>query len=45
MIVITVLHKQLPNKMLAGDMNSWLDGANGRIAVLLPGSHHVTPPW
>ena len=25
------------------DMNSWLDGANGRIAVLLPGSHHVTP--
>ena len=25
------------------DMNTWLNGANGRIAVLLPGSHHVTP--
>ena len=25
------------------DMNTWLAGANGRIAVLLPGSHHVTP--
>ena len=26
------------------DMNSWLAaGANGRIAVLLPGSHHVSP--
>ena len=25
------------------DMNAWLTGANGRIAVLLPGTHNVTP--
>ena len=25
------------------DMNSWLNGASGRIAVLLPGTHQVTP--
>ena len=25
------------------DMNTWLHGANGRIAVLLPGTHNVTP--
>ena len=25
------------------DMNTWLAGANGRIAILLPGTHNVTP--